>query len=403
MKVKSRLPQRTLLAVGNDEASRDELLVETFSRDGKGLTLDRLLSIRRVRGSLYGKLTAAANSFYGSLLEAGDIPTQDIAYQFTASNLAALVNENWNDVKGKMEKVSKAIAKKTKARLKKAKAAYNFASLSPLQLFRENVRWENSWLYRGNLYEARDSWKKFQPSEDDFLRNIKIPTSLGFYEAFLLGVTWAYGAIHLSKSQNALLILGDRRDLKFYEYVVVPLIRDTYNLVTSSYKRIVKTQRGQDEYEYAAVEINSQAICTWLANDLGFAVVGQKKDRNIKIPFGHLTAGETRYGFFAGALASMGEVSRMGRLRIGSVNKNLVEDVASLAEGIGYRPSEVTSKGGKWFIYFPRRDLMRMCNVDPDEIANMGSFTPRPGYEHVGLFFNMRRLNWLRLDYFKSA
>ena len=404
MTLRNRLSNGELMDSAGNPQLRDELFVEKFSKDGRGLTLEKLTQIRRFQGTLYDMLFHAANIFYEALFEFREVSQKDMSSQLTSANLAAIVSEEWSDPKQIIYSVNDAIGKEHREELNVKRERYNFKDLPAIQLFREQVSTRGQSLYQGNLYQAREVWRNFQPSRGDFLKNIRLPTSIGFYEAFLLGVFWADGCIYQSKDSKGLHISGNRKDFNmasnvdFYGDIVFPLLKGIHNVSeVTNYVVKRKTYGGTDTYLYPSVKIHSAAICTWLLDDLEFSPPATKTEnvRPIKIPVHQLQSLEAQVGFFSGMLAAMGTLNTNGTLSFQDVNKAVVDDIGRLAETFGYHPSETKAgQDNKWYIYFQRQDARRMSRVNLDQVTSTYPFL------HAGLFFNRKHVNVLNSNNF---
>jgi len=389
-----------------DSLQRDRLLLDAYSKGSRGLTPETLSRIRDLDGGLYDRVLEGSYIFFEALLELG-IPRDSIASQFTSNNLAALVYREWENAKSSSNSVSTAISRHHGDESERKLGIFGFRDLGAMQIFREQIRVGTLdgevRLYNGNLYEARARWRNFQPSNEDFMKNYCIPTQIGFYEAFLLGVFWADGHISQTRKSKFLSISGNRKDLDFnvdfYGDVVIPLLRGIHNFVEISDSRYIRNKNkkaGDGKSTYPSVDIYSAAISSWLIDDLGFPppVTKRENTESINLPFDVLLRDEAKYGFFSGLIAAMGTIhAKNGYLRFEDKNKPFVDGISRLASEIGYSPSEVKPDVNSWYIFFKKRDLIDMCNLD------IGAITKAYNFAHTGLFFNRKHQNVLQLGY----
>ncbi len=399
MTLKNRISNAELKKLEGNNQGRDELLLRRFGCDQKGLTQERLNSIRSFEGSLYDKARFAAEVLFKSLLEL-EVPVTDIHAQFTLDNLTALVYEEGGKGYRHKDGLGVAIRENHMSELQDKIKQFNFRDLSCPQLFRESFSFGDTHLYQGNLYEARSSWKKFQPSNEDFLNNISIPSKINVLEALLLGIYWADGYLRKSKDSLTMKLRGEQSDLDVirfedvYKGVVAHLLKSIHNygpISGDSYIKERETRIGTVE-RYPSFEINSAAICTWLRDDLGFPP--QQRTKGVyepkKLPFEHLKELESKQGFFAGMMAGLGIINENRTILFEHKDKEFIEDIAELCKMIDYSPSSIGfrhyaeshkyhAKHPIWYFTLPRQDIEEMVTTDLD--INL---------QHMGLFLNPR-------------
>ncbi len=408
MTLKNRLEHRKLVEQARDSKGRDTLLLKTFSDGQRGLMQQRLDSIRQHPGTLYEKGFFAAEVLFESLVELG-VPIIDICAQFTVENLAALVYEEWSNPVSHRKNLETSIRTKHSSDLSERIKSTNFKDLSNIQLFRERIAHNGVQLYQGNLYQARLSWKNFQPSNEDFLLNRFIPKKIGVTEAVLLGIYWSEGYLRKGKDSLSLILNGRQPEfdiedrINMYGHLVVPLLRRVHNyepVSADSYIKERKRKSGNDSYR-PSVEINSAAVCTWLRDDLGYPPQQRTKGAYVakRVPFQHLgKLKEIKQGFFAGLVAGLGILHSEETLLFEHVDKQFIEDIAELSKMLGYDPSQTNhrdyekshgypTKSPIWHFTLPREDVDKILETDID--------TELP---HAGLFFNPRHYKNLTIQ-----
>ena len=391
MTLKNRIEQVRLFETAESPAERDALLFGAFREGQLGLTQVRLDSIRHAPGVLYERARFAAQVLFEALIEIR-LPQDEIAAQFTVDNLAALVNEEWNNPRNHTETLRGVIKVIHEKELKRLRQMFNFSDLSAPQLFRETLHHEDIPLYIGNLYNARRFWKGFKPSNEDFLANISIPLRIKYFDALLLGIYWADGS--LGRGKGILTIdgkqgdLNERRNVGMYKDLVAHLLKSIHNYGPVSADSYIKERRTKMGIAYhPSFEINSAAICTWLANDLGYPLT-QDRYAHKRVPFEHLLGVEAKQGFFAGLITGLSKINEWGSLLFEHGDRTFIGDIAELSTRIGYSPSEIerrdTTKFGNkpmkhpmWWFTVSQRDVVRMLNTD--------SKTALP---HIGMFYN---------------
>lgn len=398
MTLKNRINHEELFRLAGNPEGRNDLLLRVFSDGQRGLTRERLDSIRQPHDSLYARVHFASEVLFHSLAELG-VPSMDIHAQFTVENLAAIVYEEWNNPEQHKETLRVAIRGKHREELETKKRIFNFDDLTYPQLFRETISHKGIPLYQGNLYGARDFWKKFQPSNEDFLLNILIPERIGPVEALLLGICWTDG--YLRKSESASLTLsieGEQSDLNtaydinFYGDLVAHLLKAVHNygpISGNSYVHERRTRRGAVEH-YPSFEINSAAICTWLRDDIGFPpqqrTIGIYEPK--KIPFEHLKGSEAQKGFFAGIVAGLGAINDDGTILFEHKDREFIENAAKLSRMLGYHPSSISSRDYSISGKYHREKPRWYFTLSVDDVARMISADLNTTLPHIGLFFN---------------
>ena len=402
MTLKNKVGQFVLHSTAGRPVERDLLLTQAFSQGKNGLTQERLSLIRQFSGNLYERTQFAARILLRSLLEI-QVPLNEMGAQFTVDNLAAIVNRDWISPKDHTENIRKVIEIEHEWELVRKRNLYNFHNLTSPQLFRETITYGDSAIYYGNLYEARRFWKGFQPSNEDFLTNISLPTGVGYAEALLLGIYWSKG--YFIDGRDSLTVNGKQcdldisRNINMYGDLVAHLLKTIHNygpISDTSYIKERRTLHGVAHRPF--FEINSSAIYTWLRNDLDYPPTTNGNPSPKSVPFDHLSELETRQGFFSGLVAGLGEFDEEGALLFEHRDEKFVRDIANLSVRIGYSPSEIehrdiTKNHGRlrknpiWHFTILPRDVERILKTDP------GVALP-----HVGLLINPRHYESVTLQ-----
>ena len=393
MTLKNRLSYRELRRVGEDDQERNSLLLKAFGDGQRGLTLERLAEIRQFRGTLYEKAIHGAQVLLQSLLEIG-MPQDNINAQFTFDNLAALVYEEWENFRLPVEELRREIIQRHQGEFDQKSKSFNFRDLSYAQLFREAVSYQGIYLYQGNLYTARSFWKRFQPSNEDFLANISLPLKIEHMEALLLGIYLADGRFRKSsKSSVTFVVQGEQSDLdplngiNMYAHVVAPLLKRVHNygpITSESYVNPRKNGKKQTPY----FEINSAAISSWLRDDLGFSAqqnttLGYKQKR---IPFEHLD-GKAKQYFLAGIVAGLGKWDK-GDILFELKDKQFIQDIAELCQDLGYSPSTINERSSSLQSKYHTKKPIWHFTLSMNDIKNMLAADIDTDLPHVGLLFN---------------
>ena len=254
--------------------------------------------------------------------------------QITQYLLAALtyVTYGENRFEDYNREVGTIISKNFKDERKETEEKFGL-DITNIQLLREEVG-----AYDGNLYEARHVWPNFQPSKDDWLRSVKIPTRIGFEEARLLGIDWGDGHIKNDLEDNHYIfpLKGNQDDFELYGIVgkEINRIHHVKDLIREN-KGDKKFPWGGNRYSWnnPALDISSKAVVTWLMDDLGFPCPKE----NVGLPRIDFTE-EQKTGFFVGIVAAMGELKKNNELGLTDKDSIFIQNLEDLSKDLGFTP-----------------------------------------------------------------
>ena len=364
-------PSELLASAGHPE-KRDALLIGAFAKDGVGLGPSRLDAIRHFEGSPNRRIEFTACVLSDVLNEMGLSP-EEASQHFNTHNLTALVDEKWDDPKTQIAALSHVIDKRHKMTLERRLAEYGFKELTAIQIFRETIPYRGKSMCGGNLYRARSYWRKFQPSENDFLSNLRLPLSIGLNEGLLLGMCFTDG--HLDRSTKTTTMKGRQMDVKYgghpgiYRAVVPNLMRSVHNYNNYSGNTPV-------------FQIESQALTTWLGDDIGLPYDEADGSRaQMRVPFNQLDNRDAKRAFFSALTSRFGRIYKDGYHSFEHQDQLFVRDVSKLCEMIGYAPSETRARLGSrssettpiWYFKLRSEDIKRMLHTD------LGTVYPHAG------------------------
>jgi len=187
--------------------------------------------------------------------------------------------------------------------------------------------------YSGNLYEAREYWHGFTPSDSDFRNSVRIPTPLPNVQgmclseeaSFVLGAIYAAGFLAKNPKMSdpcRLFIRGDKKDCHFFEEELSLLVSSVFN-VSGSYTCEERPTRDRKRtYGLPTIKVDSMAISTWLRYDLGFPA---EKTRNEGKQFPKICLGEHSYiPFLRGFVSLKGTKHKKGCIRFISRDTSLL-------------------------------------------------------------------------------
>ena len=306
MTLDNLVSREELNKIGNP-AQIDKYLLEAF-----GLADSELDKIRAQKSVLEALLIAG--NIIKRRLEEKYGPEVNISAQFTRDNLSILTGHPGYKISGAMIK--------SFGKRKKALEGQTGLRMPTIQLFREEIG-----VYNGNLYDAKQKWKKLQASSTDWLVSTRIPTEIDFELAYLVGIIFADGNIH----ERGLQIVGKEIDYDFYKGIVQPLIQKMFNERTTLTDK-VSHPNSLLETHSPAVLLSSRAVETFLKYHFGFP----EKKEDYALP--KLGTSEQKTGLFCGILAGMGAISGES-LTISDTNSRFANSVRKLAVEVGYNPS----------------------------------------------------------------
>jgi len=309
---------------------RDQQLAEIFN------ITERDLREIRSEDRLIDRVMIGAELLLQRLLEYDVDPTV-IPAQFTIRNLALLVDDGSYNRSPPVRGVVNAI--------KRRYPGISHAGRPGLNPTRTQFLREELGIYQGNLYEAGTKWEGFSVSEDDWLKDIRIPSKIGLEEAILLGILFSQGNLSPRNDQdrvnNRIELWGRNWDFEFYENVLAPLLGQIHNIIPaepSDARRLIMTEGSDDGYTFNLpyYSISSLALVTWLQEDIGMST--SKEDRRIP---SYIKTPEQKLGFLKGVIAGLGRVyvdSTRAKLEIDSHSPVFIQDLLRLSESLGYNP-----------------------------------------------------------------
>ena len=313
---------------GNPEA-KDHLLCETY-----GLTLDELAWIRK------------GNNFERIVKSARVLKSHHLDDQINSIILSALAFREWEKPKRNLNKLKWVMISRYEEDSRKREEEFDFR-VPCIQVLREEIG-----SYHGNLYEARNVWKKFIAGNTDWTRAITLPTTIDEAVAELLGIYWGDGFLKYqygSKACTAFCISGNKRDLDLYKKRIIPLIGRVHNLgvaikwLTPRNHQAIIGQHSftpDPEYKQPYIPINSQAIATWLKDDLHFSP--NKTDVNLPDYKSWPQPGVA--AFFKGILATMGSIDKYHNVTLHETDEVFIRGLLLLSNFLGYKPRFVEQK-----------------------------------------------------------
>lgn len=223
-----------------------------------------------------------------------------------------------------------------------SKSADFGSDIPAVQLLREHID-----AYSGNLYEAKKSYDNIQASSSDWLRNVRIPTSLDEKVYEFLGFVWADAADpKKQQATTSLLLSGRKTDSLLYELMIQPLIKDIFNL-SVEYEPQERTSNQVQIGKYASfttnwhvtpqLKINSLAITSWLTQ------VGFDKTRDDN-PLPILPGDQSRFkSYLSSLLATTAEVKQgKNYLRIKEKRPLFRDHIGFLSTLLGFSPTKPT-------------------------------------------------------------
>ena len=304
------LTEGALRATAGDLVERDALLKERF-----GIAQGELKVIRKIP-DLELRLIPGAELL---LNKAHNVARGAESSQITSYTLAAIVCDEW----ATPDRQRRIVSTLLKRRYSGAAPDTRF-HLSYPHFLREEIG-----AYAGNLLDAESIYPNFHPSDDDFLRSTKLPLSTSLDVAYLLGVFWSRGHITSNKERLTLVLEGHEdpiieNDSKHFPYfdTLPPRLFRQFNFHTSAKPIRVKPQdvsiHGRkftvDESFYARINVGSNAICSWLMEDIGLYTSDGKPNLLIDKEFNMTLDGSiipnTNYliSFLAGVIDGGGKI-----------------------------------------------------------------------------------------------
>ena len=334
---------------GNPEA-KDYLLCETY-----GLTLEELVWIRK------------GNNFERIVKSARVLKSHHLDDQINSIILPALAFGDWENPGRYIGKVKWVMINMYGDESKKRSEEFN-SKIPCIQILREEIG-----SYHGNLYEARKLWKNFVAGDQDWTRAITLPLTIDKAAAELLGIYWGDGFLKYqygSKACTAFCISGNKRDLDLYNLRIIPLIKKVHNLgvaikwLAPHNHRAIIGQHSftpDPDYKQPYIQIGSQAIATWLKDDLNFS----PNKENVKLPDYKNWPREIVAALFKGILATMGSIDTSHNVTLHETDEVFIKEILLLSNFLGYKPRFVEQKHTQTELLsrhldFPLADVNRM-------------------------------------------
>ncbi|MBW2978383.1 hypothetical protein KY331_06060 [Candidatus Woesearchaeota archaeon] len=239
-------------------------------------------------------------------------------------------------------------------------------SVSCIQILRET-----SGSYSGNLYEARNHWKRFVPSESDFRNSIRLPTPIPNQEgmrlpeeaAFVIGAIYAAGYMANSGETRhpcRLFVRGDKNDVFFYDEVLKLSVQLTFN-VSDIYSAEERPTRDRTStYGLPTLRIDSLAVGTWLCYDLGFP---RMRTRNANKKFPGVCLGDHNYlSLLSGFVSAKGtKHKKRGSMRFISRDVNFLSQISEQLQRAGIPISRVYESRAP-FIEVSKQNLPKLIS-----------------------------------------
>lgn len=223
--------------------------------------------------------------------------------------------------------------------------------------------------------EERKFWKKFEPSDDDWLRDVTLPIpkyneKFGREESRLIGIIFGDGFIQAEGRAEALRLTGSSEDANFFKDFVAPAIEDMFGILpTVHVEDNLSTSSTGEEIKSKAVFMNvgSKAIWTWLSRDLGFPL----EKKHVRLPVKYCDEA----GLLEGLNASMGSLKISdGHLEFSlhETDETFVSGIHRLAGSLGYNPSKPCKMRSRehvtWRLRYSRRDIPEIKFLNPRHV-----------------------------------
>jgi len=223
--------------------------------------------------------------------------------------------------------------------------------------------------------EERKFWKNFEPSDDDWLRDITLPMpkyngKFGHEESRLVGIIFGDGFIQAESGREALRLTGSSEDVKFFKDFVAPAIEDVFGTLPRIHveNNLSASSTGEEiKSKTVFMSVGSKAIWTWLSRDLGFPI--EKADVRLPVRYCDKT------GLLEGLNASMGSLKFSdGHLEFSlhETDETFVRDVHRLAGSLGYNPSKpykmISRENVTWRLRYSRRDIPKIKFFNPRHV-----------------------------------
>ncbi len=277
----------------------------------------------------------------------------NLELQINYTVLTAMCYREWDKPSHQGVKISAAVRRRYPPEY------FRWKEIPAIQQLREELD-----AYEGNLHAAKESWRYFMPSNEDWDRQVTIPTSIDEQVALLLGIIWGDGHI----SGSGLVMNGRKNHHEFYNNTIKPELEELFNITAH-----VRSNRFKERAEIGekviypdprmrtpTIYVSSHAVATWLEHDLGLP-------RNRKIhwvsPYDFSSwRDDEQYHFFMGMVAALGNFYERERdmfiFRIRRKNDAIRALLLDLAEQFGYNPTQYGN-----IVEFGNNDVFRLMNT----------------------------------------
>lgn len=354
----NQISDNNLRNLAGDAKAKDRLICEAF-----GFTRFELSDIRTLK-----------NTFEKAERGAVMLSGRGFADKVSGMTLAAIINDDWAHPAGYYKRLESLLQERYLGKKGEARTTSSW-NVPLIQRFREEIG-----MYGGNLYEVREIWKGFVPSDMDWQHSTRLPLDIGEKAALLLGMYWGDG-IPQKRDGNSKIIgfylRGSKNDFPLYESVIRPLMKEVHNLDVKIRRKARKipaeSERGysiafpKSEYDTPKISL-TEAVYTWLCQDLGYAPIKE----NVKFPRDfHQWTDSSAYEFFKGIIATKGSLMHAGRrgnlrLAISESDQGFINEIMKVSERIGYTPRiydvNPKSKYPSRRIVFSTSQLRRMAS-----------------------------------------
>lgn len=250
--------------------------------------------------------------------------------QITLFNVAALTYEDWDNPPSKESSTVQALGNEYR---EERDAIENVKDLdiTYMHLLRDDVG-----AYEGNMLEARTHYSNFSNSQEDLLRSVVLPLEIDMDESELLGAYWTDGRFSDSSERYEFDLVGTANDKEWYRDISEE-IEKIHNLdvkvIEEEIEGEMKDAREPIKSKRPVIKIDSQAILTWLKDDLKMDGAG-----GISIPDINWSK-ENKAGFLRGALAGRGGITQYGNYEFTTGNQEKAEILTQFAQDIGLEPA----------------------------------------------------------------
>jgi hypothetical protein len=354
-----------------DHYGRISYLVETFGVPQPEIT-ERLEAIWGIGGSLTDRLHTGAKYLWELTHDPKSI---------TGDNLGAIIRNRGEWERTKCKKVNSSINQLYGERRKEINEEHPRLNVTDTQLLREDVIPKSELLTVKDVLEILERWPKVVYGENDWLRGTRIPIRIEENISTLLGIYWGAGSVyHKNSMLYGIMLSGSHGDFKFYENVVSPLINQIHCIPAPIVRRQSKGEVKGRNYVFLKTEIKicSEAITTWLVNDLGFPITSGKI--YVSLPQGIDDWKDMeRYAFFKGIVGTMGSLRKKMEMILSEKDKTFIDNLKEFSEILEFTPRlrsneqfDSFGSGGVCTTY-----QLAYSRKEVDKMAEMGFANPK--------------------------